>query len=101
MDFPDKTNRILGGSESQVVVGAAVFTVLNDMKGYALTVRQTGTIISAISVQDNDGGVRSYVPTWLGISLNEGEYLRSLFPIVSITLTAVADSITLHCDKSY
>lgn len=101
MDFPDKTNRIIGGAESQVVVGVAAFAVQNGMRCYALTVRATGTIISAISVQDDDGNVRAYVPTWLGISLNQGDYFVSLFPISAITLTAATDSVTLHCDKPY
>jgi hypothetical protein len=94
-------NRVVGGSESQVIVGVALYTVTGGMRGYAVTCRVEGTIISAISVQDKDGAARAYAPTWLGIVLHWGDYFVSQFPIVSMTLTAAADSVTLHCDKPY
>lgn len=97
----DTVNRIIGGTESQVVVGAALFTVQNNMRGYAVTVRVTGTIIAAIQVQDQDGIARAYTPTWLGITLYQGDNFVSQFPIVSMTLTGVTDSVIIHCDKPY
>lgn len=97
----DDINRVVGGSESQVVVGLAAFDVQNNMRCYALTVRVTGTVIADIQVQDQDGNVRAYVPTWLGIALIAGDYFVSQFPISQITLTAATDSVTLHCDRPY
>jgi hypothetical protein len=94
-------NRVVGGSESQVIVGVAAYTVTGNMRGFAVTVRVTGTVIAAITVQDEDGTVRAYVPTWLGIDLYQGDYFVSRFPIVSMTLTAAGDSVTLHCDRPY
>ena len=101
MNFPDQTKRIIGGAESQVVVGVAAFDVQNGMRAYALTVRATGTIIDDIQVTDEGGVARAYAPTWLGIALNQGDYFVSQFPITQITLTAAADSVTLHCDRSF
>ena len=97
----DQAKRINGGAESQVVVGVAAYPVANNMRAYALTVRVTGTIIAAIQVQDEGGVARAYVPTWLGIALNAGEYLVPGSPITNITLTAAADSVQLHCDSSF
>lgn len=97
----DTINRVVGGAESQVVVGVALYAVTGNMRGYAVTCRVTGTIISAIQVQDESGTARAYAPTWLGITLYQGDYFVSQFPIVSITLTAATDSVTLHCDKPY
>ena len=97
----DDINRIVGGSESQVVVGLAAYDVQNNMRAYALTVRVTGTVITAIQVQDENGQARAYVPTWLGIALIAGDYFVSQFPISQITLTAATDSVTLHCDRTY
>jgi hypothetical protein len=96
-----QTKRVYGGSESQVVVGAGLYTVAGNMRGYAITVRVTGTIIAAINVQDEGGVSRPYVPTFAGIILYAGESFVSQFPIVDITLTAATDSITLHCDRPY
>ena len=93
--------KILGGEESQVVVGVALYTVAGGLRGFAVTVRTDGTIISAIQVQDEGGVARAYVPTWLGISLLKGDYFVSRFPIVSITLTAAGDSVTIHCNRPY
>lgn len=101
MNFPDQSKRIIGGAESQVIVGVAAFAVQGGMRGYALTVRTQGTIIAAITVQNEDGIARAYAPTWLGIALNQGDYFVSQFPITAITLTAAADSVTLHCDRSF
>jgi hypothetical protein len=101
MNTQQETIRIKGGNESQTVVGVALFAVQNGLRGYAITVRVTGTIIAAIQVQDENGQARAYVPTWLGIALYQGDYFVSLSPIVSITLTAATDSITIHCDKPY
>jgi hypothetical protein len=100
MNFND-TKQIVGGEESQVIVGAVLYTVTDGLRGFALTVRTQGTIISAISVQDESGIARAYVPTWLGIALNQGDYFVSKFPIVNMTLTAAADSVVLHCNKPY
>ena len=97
----DDINRVVGGSESQVVVGLANYVVTGNMRAYALTVRVTGTVIAAINVQDESGAIRAYVPTWLGINLLAGDYFVSHFPIHDITLTAATDSITLHCDRPY
>ena len=98
----DQTKRIIGGSESQVVVGAGAYTVTNGMRGYAITCRVAGTIIAGITVQDeSEGAARAYVPTWLGIALIVGDYFVSQFPIATITLTAGTDSITIHCDRPY
>lgn len=94
-------DRVVGGSESQVVVGNVAFDVQNNLAAYAITCRVTGTIIAAITVRDNDGNDRAYAPTWLGIELNQNDYFVSLFPIVQITLTAATDSIVLHCDNPY
>jgi hypothetical protein len=94
-------NKILGGEESQVVVGVALYTVTGGLRGYAVTCRVDGTIISAISVQDEGGSARAYTPTWRGIALLQGDYFVSKFPIVSITLTAAADSVIVHCNKPY
>jgi hypothetical protein len=94
-------NRVLGGSESQIVVGAVLYTVQNNLRGFALTVRTHGTTIAAIQVQDENGVARAYAPTWLGVGLLAGDYLVSLFPIVSITLTNATDSVVLHCDRPY
>ena len=99
--FVSDINRVIGGSESQVVVGVAAYTVTGNMRGYAITCRITGTVIAAITVQDKNGVARSYSPTWLGIPLVAGESLISQFPIVSITLTAATDSIIIHCDRPY
>ena len=101
MNVPDQTKRIYGGVETQAIVGAGLFTVPQGMKGYALTVRVTGTIIAAINVQDEGGVPRAYAPNWLGIVLYAGETWVSQFPIVDITLTAATDSIQLHCDKPF
>lgn len=101
MNFPDQSKRIIGGAESQVVVGAGAYTVANGMQAFALTVRVTGTVISAITVQDENGTPRVYTPTWLAIALNQGDYFVSQFPITNITLTAGTDSVTLHCDKTF
>ena len=97
----DTINRVVGGAESQVIVGVAAYTIAGNMRGYAVTCRVTGTIIAAITVQDQNGAVRAYVPTWLGIALRENDYFVSQFPIVSITLTAATDSLTIHCDRPY
>lgn len=94
-------DRVVGGSESQVIVGVALYTVTGGMRAFAVTVRVTGTVISAIQVQDEHGDARAYNPTWLGIALYQGDYFVSQFPIVSMTLTAATDSVTLHCDKPY
>lgn len=94
-------NRVVGGTESQVVVGVALYAITGNMRGYAVTVRVTGTIIAAIQVQDERGTARAYVPTWLGIALIAGDYFVSQFPIVSMTLTGATDSIILHCDRPY
>ena len=96
-----ETVRIKGGNETQFVVGAALFTIINGLRGYAITVRSQGTIIASINVQDEGGPVRAYAPTWLGVTLNQGDYMVSFSPIVNIQLTAAADSIAIHCDKPY
>jgi hypothetical protein len=101
MNIPNVSRQIVGGAESQVVVGVGAFAVQNGMRAFALTVRTQGTIIAAITVQDQDGAARAYVPTWLGIALNQGDYFVSLSPITNITLTAAADSVTLHCDRNF
>ena len=90
-------DKIVGGGESQVVVGVGAFAVLNGLRGYALTVRTQGTIIAAITIQQPGGVARAYAPTWLGIALNQGDYFVAVAPIIAITLTAATDSITLHC----
>ncbi len=93
---------ILGGEESQVVVGAGAYNVQGGLLGYAITVRVTGTIIAAINVlNEGAAGVEAYVPTWLGIALQQGDYFISRFPIHDITLTAAGDSITIHCNRPY
>ena len=97
MNFPNVSDLIKGGSESQVVVGVGAYTVAGGLRAYALTVRTQGTIIAAITVQDPDGVARAYVPTWATIALNQGDYFVSRSPITAITLTAAADSVTLHC----
>jgi hypothetical protein len=99
--FQNIEKRIMGGSESQVVVGVGAYTVTENMRAFALTVRTQGTVIAAIQVQNEGGVAMAYAPTWLGIALNQGDYFVSQFPIVSITLTAAADSVTLHCDRPY
>jgi len=99
MQVPNVPRQIVGGSESQVVVGVAAFAVQNNMRAFALTVRAQGTVIAAITVLDEGGTARAYAPTWLGIALNQGDYFVSQFPITSITLTAAVDSVTLHCDR--
>lgn len=102
MNTGDVNQKILGGNESQVVVGVAAYTVANQMRAYALTVRTQGTIIAAITVQpEGVAAPYAYVPTWAGIALNQGDYFVSRFPIVTITLTAAADSVTLHCNRPY
>lgn len=98
---PSETVRIKGGNETQFVIGVGIFTVLNGLRGYAITVRSQGTIIAAINVQDEGGPIRAYTPTWLGVALNQGDYMVAFSPIVSIQLTAAADSIAIHCDKPY
>jgi hypothetical protein len=100
MDFPSN-EKIVGGTGSQVVVGVAAYTVAGGKRAYALTVRTQGTVIAAMTVQDEGGVARAYAPTWSGIALNQGDYFVSDFPIVTITLTAAADSVTLHCNKPY
>lgn len=97
----NSNKQIVGGEETQTVVGAALFNVLGGLRGFALTVRTQGTIIADIQVQDENGSARAYVPTWLGIVLNQGDYFVSRSPIVSITLTAATDSINIHCNKPY
>jgi len=97
----DTINRVVGGASSHVVVGAALYTIPGNQRGFAVTCRNDGTVISAIQVQDESGAARAYTPTWLGISLKQFDYFVSEFPIVSITLTAVADSVTVHCDRPY
>ena len=97
----DTINRVVGGTSSHVVVGAAEYTIPGNQRGFAVTCRNDNTIISAITIQDEDGVVRAYTPTWLGISLKQFDYFVSEFPIVSITLTAAADSVTIHCDRPY
>ena len=94
-------NRVVGGVESHVVVGLAEYTITGGLAAYAVTCRVAGTVISAITVRDDDGAERAYTPTWLGIALRENDYFVSRFPIVKITLTAVGDSVTLHCDNPY
>jgi hypothetical protein len=97
MNFPNVSDLIKGGAESQVIVGVAAYNVLGGLRAYALTVRTQGTIIAAITVQDPDGVARAYAPTWLGIALNQGDYFVSRSPMTIVTLTAAADSVTLHC----
>ena len=99
--FPLKEDvRIKGGVETQVVVGVAAFAVRNNLAAYALTVRTQGTIIAAMTVLRPGTLVAvAYVPTWATIALNQGDYFVSLYPIVTITLTAAADSVALHCDR--
>lgn len=95
----DQSLRIIGGSGSQVVVGAAAYTVALGKRAYALTVRTTGTVIAAMTTQNpGQAAAVAYAPTWSGIALNQGDYFVSDYPIVSITLTAATDSVTLHCD---
>lgn len=101
MNFPDQSKRIIGGAESQVIVGVAAYAVTGNMRAYALTVRTQGTVIAAITVQDDQGIARAYAPTWLGIALNQGDYFVSQFPITAMTLTAATDSVVLHCDRSF
>jgi hypothetical protein len=99
---PSTLNQILGGQESHVVVGVAAYTIPAGLRGFALTVRTQGTIIAAMTVQTEAGlAAVAYVPTWLAIALNQGDYFVSKFPIVSITLTAATDSVTLHCTKPF
>lgn len=94
--------QIVGGEESQVVVGVAAYTVTGSLRAFALTVRTQGTVIAAITIQnEGQAAAVAYVPTWLGIALNQGDYFVSKFPIVSITLTAATDSVTLHCNRPY
>jgi len=94
----NESQDIVGGTESQVVVGAAAFAVQNGLRAYALTVRTQGTIIATILTQaPNAAASRAYVPTWATIVLNQGDYFVPIEPIVSITLTAATDSVTLHC----
>jgi len=96
----NETLRIVGGSGSQVVVGAAAYTVAFGKRAYALTVRTQGTIIAAMTVQNpGQAAAVAYAPTWATIALNQGEYFVSDYPIVTITLTAATDSVTLHCDS--
>ena len=101
MSFPDKTQRIVGGIGSEVVVGAAAFDlVARNKRCYAITVRTQGTIIAAINIQNpGQAAPVAFVPTWATIVLNQGDYFVSDFPITSITLTAATDSVTLHCDQ--
>ena len=102
MSFPDQTKRIIGGIGTVVVVGVAAYDLTAVKKrGYALTVRTQGTVISAITVQDEGGAARAYSPTWLGIALNQGDYFVRDSPIATITLTAATDSIAIHCDLPY
>ena len=96
------TKQIVGGEESQVVVGNGAYTVAGGLRCFALTVRTQGTVIAAITTQnEGQAAAVAYVPTWATIALNQGDYFVSRFPIVSITLTAATDSVTLHCNKPY
>lgn len=104
MDTPlvKQDQRILGGAESQVVIGAGLYTVTRGLYCYAVTCRITGTIIAAINVRPKSGdNVVPYIPTWLGIILYQGETFISYFPIVSIQLTGQNDAVKLHCDKPF
>lgn len=94
---------ILGGDESQVVVGLALYDIAaTGLLGYAITVRVTGTIIAAINtINEFQAAAVPYAPTWLGIALQQGDYFISRYPIANITLTAAGDSITIHCNRPY
>ena len=100
MNVPNQTQRIVGGVGSEVIVGAVAFSLVTRLKrGYAITCRVEGTIIAAMTTQ-NEGQAApvAYAPTWLGIALHQGDYFVSDYPIATITLTAATDSITVHCD---
>lgn len=90
---------IKGGVTTQIFTGVGPHTIALGMRGAAITVRVTGTIIAAITAQDPAAAAATaYVPTgWIGTVLFQGEHLVSRRPIVTITLTAATDSISVDC----
>lgn len=97
----DTINRILGGSESHLVLGNAPYDIPSGLRGFALTVRITGTIILVLQVQDENGAARAYTPTWRNISLIAGDYFVIPSPLTRIQLNGATDSVIIHCDKPY
>ena len=99
----DQAKRINGGAESQRFVGVGPHNIANGLRGYALVVNVTGTIIAAMLAQSEGGDpAHAYVPTgWLGVALSAGEYHVSAEGITQITLTAAADSVTVYCDRTF
>ena len=104
MGYFDSSNRILGGTSSVLVVGAGPVNLLNNVRAFAFTVRVTGTIIASINVQDEHGIIRpsgAICASFIGVALNQGDYIIIGEPLEEIALTAATDSVILHCDKPY
>ena len=100
MNFPDQTKRIVGGSGDVPIVGVGAMNFVTLLKRcFAITVRTQGTIIAALTSQ-NDGQTApvAYASPWIGVVLNQGDYIVFDFPICSMTLTAATDSVNAHCD---
>jgi len=101
MNIPNVTQRIVGGDESQVVVGAGAYTITGGKRAYALTVRTQGTIIAWMIATD-EGGLPTACPaTFVAIALNQGDYFVLPRAVTQIQLTAATDSVTLHCDRPF
>ena len=104
MGYFDSTNRILGGTSTELVIGAAPVNLAGNRRAFALTVRVTGTIIASINVQDEGGIIRPaslITNSFIGVPLNQGDYIVIGEPLEEIVLTAATDSVILHCDKPY
>jgi len=102
MNTINQTQRIVGGS-AQIFTGIGPHTIVNGLRAFAMTVRVQGTIFAALTAQDEgQAAATAYIPTGLiATVLNQGEYFAFLRPVVTFTLTAATDSVTMWCDKSY
>lgn len=102
MNTVNQSQRIVGGV-AQIFTGIGAHTIAYGMRAYAFTVRTQGTIFAALTAQDEgQAAATAYVPTGLiGTALNQGEYFSFLRPVVTFTLTAATDSVTMWCDRPY
>jgi hypothetical protein len=100
MNIPNLTNRIVGGIGDVPITGVGALNFVPLQKRcFAITVRSQGTIISALTIQnEGQSAPVAWNSLWIGVVLNQGDYIVFDFPVCSITLTAATDSVNAHTD---
>lgn len=97
-----ESEKLIGSDGCEILVGNAPYTIPAGYIAYACSVRVDGTMIKSITELRGDTPTVVTTKSWENISLLAGiDYIPFLFPITSITLNGVTDSITLWLQSIY